>query len=273
MPPVETEADCGGRRHSLRWEGGRLRTPDHPDPDAEQTLGALGGAVPRCVRLRTAWDTHASDAALVTLGRRPGEAGLGFAEDAPTPTAPLHTPPLRRRPGASTRRDELVELLSLPVTFVDRLVLTAMADAAAQWTDDSFRERHGLRLGAALSSRAAPALRRLASELARPDDVISVHTAPAAPGELDAAVHARRSARGIEVAASLPLSWLSQVWGPGLSEPDGLVAVARSGPGPDAYVVEVLGWVAEGDGRWATARRPIEVARDADLGVWRRAPA
>ena len=273
MPPVETEIDCGGGRHTLRWESGRLRTPDHPDPDAERTLGALGGAVPRCVRLRVAWDSHASDAALVTLGRRPGEAGLGFADDALVPMAPLHTPPMRRRPGASARRDELVELLSLPVTFVDRLVLTAMAEAAAQWSDAEFRERHGLRLGAALSSRAAPALRRLATELAHPDDVVSVHTAPAAPGEPEAVVHARRSTRRLEVAASLPLSWLSMVWGPGLSEPDGLVAVSRSGPGPDAYVVDVLEWVAEGDGRWSTARRPIEVARDADLGVWRRVPA
>lgn len=271
MSPVEAAIACEGRRHTLRWEEGHLRTPDHPDPEAERTLGALGGEVPSCIRLRAAWASHEDDPALVTLGRRPGEASLGFASDGLPSKAPMHTPPLRRRDVDATRRDELVALLSLPVTFVDRLVLTAMAATAQQWGDAPFRERHGLRLGAALSSRAAPALRRLAGELSRPDEAVSVHTAPAAPGVDGPTIQAQRSRRGLEVAASLPLSWLAAVWGPGLSEPDGLVAVARSGPGPDAYVVDVVDWVPEGDGRWLAERRPVAVERDPELGVWRRA--
>lgn len=273
VPAVETTIDCDGQRHTLRWEFGALGTLDHPDPEAEQTLGALGGDLPSCIRLRTAWASHQRDPALVTLGRRPGEASLGFADDATPRATPMHTPPLRRRPVVdATRRDELVALLSLPVTFVDRIVLTAMAAAAEQWPDGGFRERHGLRLGAALSSRSAPALRRLAGELARPDEAVSVHTAPAAPGVDEPSIQAQRSHRGLEVAVSLPLSWLASVWGPGLSEPDGLVAVARSGAGPDAYAVDVVAWVAEGAGRWVGERHPVAVVRSPDLGVWRRAP-
>lgn len=271
MVPVETTIECEGSRHILRWEAGQLRTPDHPDPEAERTLGALGGDVPACIRLRAAWTTHQNDPALVTLGRRPGEAGLGFASDTVSATVPMHTPPLRRRATAGQRREEFVALLSLPVPFVDRLVLTAMAAAAERWVDPPFREHHGLRLGAALAVRAAPALRRLAGGLASPDDTISVHTAPSSPHDRDATLQAQRSARGLEVAASLPLSWLAMVWGPGLSEPDGLMAVARSGPGPDAYVVDVVGWAPEGDGRWVGERRPVAVERD-DAGVWRRVP-
>jgi hypothetical protein len=272
MKPVETAIDCDGRRHLLRWEAGHLRTPDHPDPEAERTLGALGGDVPSCIRIRIAWSIHENDPALVTLGRRPGEASLGFAADVVPGTAPMHVAPRRRRVDDATRREELVELLSLPVTFVDRLVLTAMAAAATRWADAGFRERHGLRLGAALSSRAAPALRRLAGELSRPDEAVTVHTAPAGPGVDAPAIQAERSRRGLEVAASLPLSWLATVWGPGLSEPDGLVAVSRSGRGPDAYVVDVVGWVPEGEGRWVGERRRVAVERDPDVGVWRRAP-
>lgn len=272
MAPVETAIDCDGRRHLLGWEAGRLRTPDHPDPEAERTLGALGGEVPSCIRLRAAWATHQDDPALVTLGRRPGEANLGFASDVLPVVAPMHTPPRRRRAGDAGRREEIVALLSLPVAFVDRLVLTAMAAAAEHWADDPFRERHGLRLGAALSSRAAPALRRLAGELSRSDEAVAVQAAPAAPGVEEPTIQAQRSRRGLEVVASLPLSWLAAVWGPGLSEPDGLVAVARSGPGPDAYVVDVVDWLPEGDGRWVGERRAVMVERDADLGVWRRVP-
>jgi hypothetical protein len=270
MAAAETTIDCDGGRHTLRWEDGRLRTPDHPDPEAERTLGALGGDVPSCIRLRTAWAAHQDDPALVTLGRRPGEARLGFASDAVVSTAPMHTPPRRRLAADANRREELVALLSLPVAFVDRLVLTSMAAAAERWADDRFRERHGLRLGAALSSRAAPGLRRLAMELSRPDEAISVHTAPAAPGVGEPTIQAQRSRRGLDVAASLPLSWLATVWGPGLSEPDGLVAVARSGAGPDAYVVDVVEWAAGGDGRWVAERRPVTVEREPEVGVWRR---
>jgi hypothetical protein len=229
IAPVTTDVACSGARHEVRWEHGRLVLGAHPDVEAERALGALGGDVPACVRLRSAWSAWERDPVLVTLGRRPGEAGLGFTPaDAPPVATTLHTPPLRRRPvdDSSGRRDELVLLLSLPVGFIDRLALTAMAAAAEAWTDPAFRDRHGLRLGASLAARSAPALRRLAAPLAAPGEAIAVHCTPAPPHGR-AAISAERTASGLEVTASLPLDWLTRVWGPGLSEPDGRFVLTR----------------------------------------------
>ena len=266
VAPATTDVDCGGERHELRWEAGQLHLPHHPDVEAERTLGALGADVPTCLRLREAWATHSTDPALVTLGRRPGEADLGFATDSALLLAPpLHTPPRRPdRSGGRDRRDDLVALLSLPVAFVDRLALTAMADAADRWPDPAFRERHGLRLGASLAARAGPALRRLGAHLARPDEPVTVHATPAPPAGRTW-IRAERTSEGLEITASLPLSWLARVWGPGLSEPDGrfVLALRRTGE------VDVAEWMAIGIDRWEVERRPAALERDADTGAWR----
>jgi hypothetical protein len=270
VDPATTDIACGAERHEVRWEDGHLVLPAHVDVEAERALGALGGEVPPCLRLRAAWTAHERDPVLVTLGRRPGEPGLGFAPaDGPSVATFLHTPPLRRRPTTSTpaaasRRDDLVLLLSLPVAFIDRLALTAMAAAAEQWPDPTFREVHGLRLGAALAARATPALRRLGEEVATPDEAVLVHCTPSPPGGR-AALRAQRTGRGLEVTASLPLEWLSRVWGPGLSEPDGRFVLSRR----RAYGVDVVEWEPTGEGRWDGTRRPAELVRDDEAAPWR----
>ena len=268
IEPVATTIDCGEARHEVRWADGSLHVPAHGDVEAERTLGALGGEIPACLVLRAAWSAHAGDPALVTLGRRPGEAGLGFApEDRPPPAMALHTPPVRR--GRSTsRRDELVRLLSLPVAFIDRLVLTAMAAAAEQWPDATFRERHGLRLGSALGARATPALQRLGATVADPGEAVVVHCTPAAPASRPA-VRAERTGRGVEVTASLPLAWLPRVWGPGLSEPDGRFVLALRRGAAGRYGVDVVEWAVTGEGRWEGERRAATLERDDELAPWR----
>jgi hypothetical protein len=264
------ELSCSGARHEVRWERGHLVLTDHQDVEAEQALGALGGAAPACLSLRAAWTAWHDDPVLVTLGRRPGEAGLGFTPDDAPPTATtLHTPPLRRRTidaAATARREDLVRLLSLPVAFIDRLVLTAMAAAAERWPEPGFRERHGLRLGASLAARSAPALRRLAAPLADETGAldVAVHCTPAPPHGR-AAISAERRGASIEVSASLPLDWLPRVWGPGLSEPDGRFVVARR----STYGVDVVEWAEAGDGRWEGLRRPGELVRDDEAAPWR----
>lgn len=241
--------------------------PDHDDAEAEHTLAALGGDVPECIRIREAWESWAGDPALITLGRRPGEAALGFAADDGHPVAAaLHTPPLRRRPGEPARRDALFSLLSLPLPLVDRLVLTSLATAASAWSDASFRERHGLRIGTALAARARPAFERLGDQLARPGETI-VHVAPAPlPGRLE--VRAERTSRGIEVTAVVPLAWLVSVWGAGLSEPDGQVVGGLRGATTGGYEVDVIEWAADGEGRWTGAVRSAVAVRGAG-GDWR----
>lgn len=256
MGAVTTTVACGEARHEIRWAEGRLELCDHGDVPAEQTLGALGGPVPACVGLGRAWEECATDPVLVTLGRRPGEADVGVG------AADL----VADANGRPNRRDHLLRLFCMPAPFIDRLVLGAVAAAAGRWPEPGFRDRHGLRFGAALASRAAPALGRLGAELARPGEQVMVHCTPAVTAD-DLSIRAQRTARGIEVTASLPLAWLSRVWGPGLSEPAGLVVVSRRQRSGDAYDVDAAAWVAGGDGRWEVRPRPVRLAREVD-GPW-----
>ena len=256
---------CSGAIHTLRWHGGELTLPDHGDVRAEEALEALGGPAPACVRVARAWRSLADDPALVTLGRRPGEPDIGLGD-------PL--PPGARTAGADgddpSRRDRLLLLFTLPAPLIDRLVLTAAANAAERWPDTGFRARHGLRLGAGLAARATPALRRLAGELAGPDEALVVHATPSAPGQPTRVV-AGRTDRGIEITASLPLSWLSAVWGPGISEPDGRMVLAVRGvdDGGNAVHVDVAQWHPDGTDQWEAARLPALLRREDDGSPWR----
>ena len=259
MGAVTTTVACGAAGHEIRWAEGRLELCDHADVAAEQTLGALGGAVPACLGLRRAWEKHATDPVLVTLGRRPGEADLGFGGAALAGGGVDDDGPARRR-------EDLLRLFCLPAPFIDRLVLGAWAAAAESWSEPAFRDRHGLRFGAALASRAAPALGRLGAELARPGEQVVVHCTPAVTAG-DLSIRAERTARGIEVTASLPLAWLSRVWGPGLSEPANLVVVSRRQRRGDIYDVDAAAWVAAGEGRWEVRPRRVRLVRGGD-GSW-----
>ena len=47
LPGCETQVPCGPGRHVVRWEAGAFRLPEHPDPEAELVLAALGGLASR----------------------------------------------------------------------------------------------------------------------------------------------------------------------------------------------------------------------------------
>jgi hypothetical protein len=70
LPPVELPLACGGDMHSVRWEGGTLTTPDHDDPEGEQTLTALGGERCACIDILTAWERHCDDLRVLILTSR-----------------------------------------------------------------------------------------------------------------------------------------------------------------------------------------------------------
>ena len=264
VPPATASRRCSGAVHQLRWEAGALTLPDHGDASAEETLHALGGPVPACVRIARAWRALIDDPALVTLGRRPAEADIGLGDP----------PPLGARmaiaaDGTPTRRDQLLLLFTLPAPLIDRLVLTAAAAAAQRWPDTSFRDQHGLRLGAGLAARATPALRRLGGELAGPDEGLVVHATPAAPGGRTS-VRAERTDTGIEITASLQLEWLSSVWGAGVSEPGGrmVLAVRDVADGGRTMHVDVAEWHPDGPDHWEAARVPATLARAGDDAPW-----
>lgn len=238
MASADTELACGGSTHRVRWAEGQLVLVDHEDVEAERALGALGAPPAPCLVLDERWRRHAADVALLTLGRRPGEATIGCNEDV--------------RLEAKTRRAELLALLRLPAPMIDRLVLTAAAAAAEQWSDDGFREAHGLRLGAALKARATPALRRLGEQVGAVVDV-TVECRPTGPDEPTTITAERHLPdHDVQVDAALPLRWLASVWGAGISEPaPGDAVVLAVVKADDTKLdVDVARWQPTGPDRW-----------------------
>lgn len=278
LPAVSTSVACRGEQHRIRWEAGALVAQDHDDPEAEGALHALGGRPPECLRLQARWAAYSGDVALVSLGRRPGEADLGLSPEAVAPlvaaleaTASRPASPTRHsasnpvRLAADRRRADLLALLCLPVTFIDRLVLAAFAHAATCWADDDFRSDHGLRLGAALTARASPALRRLGQRLGHP---VEVRCTPAGPTEPEA-VRARHEGRSVVVTANLSPWWLSTVWGAGISEVEGGFVMRVTGAHAAGVTVEAAEWEPTGPGSWVAAAHPTPLVRD-DQGLLRR---
>lgn len=56
--------------HRLVWAAGELSLSAHPDPEAEQALGALGGERCACLDVLAAWDATHADGAVLTVGAR-----------------------------------------------------------------------------------------------------------------------------------------------------------------------------------------------------------
>jgi hypothetical protein len=275
VAPAEGELACSGATHRLRWEAGHLQLLDHADAAAEATLAALGGDPPACVAVRDRWARYGTDVALVTLGRRPGEATFGFAPERPAGAPrPAPSPSARARARleatSAGRRAALLQLLQLPLPLVDRLVLGAIDAAAERWSDDDFRTAHGLRLGAALAARAAPAFTRAGARVVDgPDVSVHVQCAPTAPGQ-PPSIRAERRTDGLHVAASLPLRWLSAVWGAGISEVGDDVVLGVVGVSGDSLDVEVGRWEDEALVGWRMAAERRSLRRDGD-GFWRPA--
>lgn len=273
LRPVATTLRCRGGQHRIRWEAGTLVADAHDDAEAEETLHALGGDPPACLRLQHRWQAYAGDVVLLTLGRRPGEAGLGLAPDLVAPLlGVLERSTARRHPGqprgataepraaAAARRADLLALFSLPVAFIDRLVLGSFAHAAAYWADEAFRSAHGLRLGAALTARATPALRRLGERLHSPVEVLC---APAAPGE-PGPVQAELSGQVLVVRAQLSPWWLPTVWGAGISEPGGGFVLRVTGADDAGISVDAAEWEPSGPRSWVAVPRPARLSWDSE---------
>jgi hypothetical protein len=276
LAPAVAEIDCGARRHRLQWAAGRLHAIDHGDAEAEEALAVLGGDRPPCLAVVHAWRTHSTAVQLVTLGRRPGEGPIGFPvgtvpppgrvlgdgdgdENRPDPRV------LRQHPDVADilrLRHASLALLSLPGPLVDRLVLTAMASCAERWGDEAFRAEHGLRIGAALSVRAAPALRRFGGRLGRGEPTVTVspsqpHSGPTLTARLE-------PGQPVVVDAELPVAWLVDVWGRGISEPDGqlVLGVRDADESGRELLVDVAEWEPAGPITWELAAVPARLVLD-----------
>lgn len=275
LAPASALVDCNDAQHRLEWSAGRLRPVDHDDAEAEEALAALGdGAVARCIALADAWRRCSDNVQLVTLGRRPGEGPIGYpSEWAPKklPTrSELRQAALRSPAEANVRCGwEVAVLLALPGPLVDRLVLTAMASCVERWCDDAFRATHGLRIGAALSARAMPALRRFGAQLEHGPPLVTV--SPSQPGAGPSVIaRIQGPSAPLTVTAELPVAWLVDVWGRGISEPDGrlVLGVREADEAGREFLVDVAEWERAGPITWELAAFPARVVTDDD-GRWR----
>lgn len=275
LEPATGFVECGDgdSKHTIEWWAGRLRAVDHEDIEAEEALAVLGGARAGCLAVIDAWRRHATTVQLVTLGRRPAEGPIGY----PSELAPKKLPSAAALRKAGERSDvdrwllqgqEVLALLTLPGPMIDRLVLTAMASCAERWDDEAFRTEHGLRIGAALSARATPALRRFGERLGRGRPAVTV--SPAQPGSGPSIVaRLEEPDQPMTVTGELPVGWLVDVWGRGISEPGGglVLAVREADEAGRELLVDLAEWEQAGPIMWELAARTARIVLDDD-GRW-----
>ena len=254
LPPAEATVPCGAGAHTVRWTAGQLTLPAHPDAEAERVLGALGGDKPECVTLTETWARHTADLEVLTTGPRgaadrvrvdPDEVAAQRAVLPPFWTQAVSVPmvagptspagPRRAMlPATGPRIDEarrrqldrieLLELLALGAEFQFRLSGTVSAAWAAP---DRAGERaeHRPAFTAALTGRLAPAA---GDWLGIGPDTVTV-TPHEGPGWGTLAVTGTGTARRLH--ASLPVSWLADVWACGMAVAGGHLVVAVDEPG------------------------------------------
>jgi hypothetical protein len=70
LPSCDAQVPCGQGRHTVRWEAGSLRLPEHPDAEGELVFAALGGEKAGCVELAEAWGRHTGDLSVLAIGPR-----------------------------------------------------------------------------------------------------------------------------------------------------------------------------------------------------------
>lgn len=223
VAPVTFDIDCEGRRHSISWHAGALVLDDHPDPEAERALVALGGTTPRCVEVLDLWD-HAVDDG-------------GFLEE----WAPHLDADHRRRWWLRTALDRLRAegvqdfLYDLPrdrAAVMAQAVITLpheLLDRAAGAVIDR-ADRAGWEVEPSLVTHAAEAVRlRL-----RRSFVASLHgtvgqarSAALVPFRcriglgVSPTAEGRLAGRGSQVVATVRPSWLSRVWARGVAVYEG----------------------------------------------------
>lgn len=218
MAPLETAGPEGAPDHRLRWEAGELELRAHPDPEADETMGALGGERCPCLDLLQAWRASHDDGAILTVGsRHEGDV------TAPPATAIVELRADLQRWRATS--GSLVEeaRLSRDTHAIDRLV------AVAGPAERVAARRLGFLLLLALER---PLLHRLQASVAaafaaddgRRPQLTAATAARVLPeaGRLDWTGGLAGVALGPELQLTadrlvLPPTWVSEVWGRGLA--------------------------------------------------------
>lgn len=258
LAPVEAAGPLGAEAHRMLWRAGELVLADHPDPQAEEALAALGAERCPCLDVLSAWQAQHQRPAILGVGARRFSEQL----EAPLRTAAELQAEVRRwrthlaelRVEARARRDAAVLqrlgaladgpervaarrlgfllLLALPAEMQRRLQASAAAALAARgWS---------ARLAVATAARARPLAAGIGfrGSLADVDLVDTLAGTAVGPSEL-----------------RLPLFWLADVWGRGMGIvddavvlgvtsviADGAYEVVAAGIGKSQVAVRVVQW-------------------------------
>jgi hypothetical protein len=276
LPGCETRVPCGAGVHAVRWEAGSLRLPEHPDPEGELVLAALGGEKAHCVELAEAWARHTEDLSVLAIGPRSAADEITVSWDDVAEAASLRGtaagPGRRARPGAM--RQILQPPGQTPAPPVPRTVPATMAAAQTARQRSVLAEQQRLlerrndllsllALGYGFQVRlagqvAAAHASRLDDEAGRARPALTAAmTGRLAliaeawlgidPGQLVVSLHGGPGWGTVELTgsgarhrlrAALPATWLAWVWACGLALVGRHLVVGVLRPGwPDARVL------------------------------------
>jgi hypothetical protein len=258
VSPVTFETECEGSRHTLTWRAGQLHLDQHPEPDAERALVALGGRIPRCVEILDLWDAAVADG--------------GFLEE----WAPHHNADHRRRWWLRTAlerlrgegvqdflfdlpRDRAMVMAEASIALPHELLDRAAGAVVAAADRDSWEVEPSLVTHVAEAVR----LRLRRSFVTSLDGTMGMARSAALvpfrckvglrvrPG-----VEGRLAGRGSQVVATVQPSWLSRVWARGVAVHDGRLTL-------DA--LEVAGIVTLRQVDWRPASGPNAGGGDGEM--------
>jgi hypothetical protein len=225
IAPASATVECGAESHTVEWRDGRFSVPAHADPEGERALAALGGQPCACVQLLDAWERHAADPLVLVLGPR------GRSRGRPSRGVPRRRRPgaLRRAvpvpavgwrggagwwsypgaPGASIVTGEPMGGLELLLGLDGEIPHRLVAGVAAALVDRSGDPALGPTLHAALYGRLLATFWRWPE----PATDVTLHMSHGEAGLV-------RNRDG-ELTATLPFTWLTEVWARELELVDG----------------------------------------------------
>jgi hypothetical protein len=229
LAPVDQPGDESMEDHHLEWRDGEFRLARHPDPEAERALAALGGDRCPCLDIYDAWHEQHRHPSILAVGARHPDASVEMPARAAarardevkrfrTKVGDLRADARRRGDMAAVERlDALavpagragaqrlgfLQLLARPSRLQHRLQASVAATLADQGRHDE--------LIVATAARALPALRDLGWR-----GGLTAIELVADPDEAEVT----------DQRASLPVTWVSEVWGRGFVATDGMLVLS-----------------------------------------------
>ena len=286
LGPVDIQVSCGSGEHRVRWADGTPHALEHPDPEGELVVAALGGDATPCLDLLRTWERHCDDLVVLALGPRSADDLLMITTAEIDDLVDRQQPPGRYRrrmkaggqftsygggsfttgriSGAGAIQGRLKiggvparlvtegdpgrhELLRL-LALSTPLQLRLSGAVAHAW---SAHGPHGDRADRAKPALTAALTGRVAPAVARwlDMDFTQVETALHA-GVGWGAIELDGLAAEARLKVALPVSWLAWVWAPGLAVVDGhFVVGVQHAAWPTAQVLALS----------APGRDPVEL--------------